>query len=252
MRRNFEANRGTIIQTDDINAWLSSLRSRRGKSSQRKYESDLHDGRWIWIVETMRADGWIVYFGTDVTPLNVSERQLRHARDCALRESQTDDLTGISNRKHIMSQLDALVHEATKTGHRSGFVCLMDLDHFKSINDTWGHTVGDHILTGFSRCVRKHVRLRDGFGRVGGEEFLLLLPDITAEDCEDVLYALFDAIKTNPLLPEQPELLVTCSAGICPIDPNDTVNAIYARADKALYRAKTLGRDRVIMMDTVG
>lgn len=250
MRRNYAAQRGTVIQTDDIDAWISSVRSRRGKAAQRSYESDLHDGRWIWVVETMRPDGWIVYFGTDVTSLRQSERNLRHARDCALRESQTDDLTGISNRKHIMKQLENLLHDATRTGRCAGFACLMDLDHFKAINDTWGHGAGDQILTAFARVVRRSVRLRDGFGRIGGEEFLLLLPDTTAHDCHQIISAIFAAVRDKPLTSDYPELLATFSAGLCPIDPADSVKSIYAKTDKALYRAKSDGRNRLVIHET--
>jgi diguanylate cyclase (GGDEF)-like protein len=252
MRRNFEAGRGTVIQTEDIDAWLSSVRSRRGKSSRRTYESDLHDGRWIWVVETMCADGWIVYFGTDVTSLNASERHLRHARDLALQESQTDHLTGISNRKHIMAQLEILAEEATRIARPTGYACLIDLDHFKSVNDTWGHAVGDQLLTSFARCVRQLVRLRDGFGRVGGEEFLLLLTDATASDCRRIFNSLYTAVRDTSLVPDQPQLTATFSAGLCPIAPQKRAKDIYAQADRALYQAKSEGRDRLIIHDEAG
>lgn len=248
MRRNFQAKRGTIIETNDIDAWLSSVRSRRGKNPHRCFESDLHDGRWIWVVETMQDNGWIVYFGTDVSPLNQSERHLRHARDSALRESQTDSLTGISNRKHVMGHLEKMAASALDRDRPTGFACLMDLDHFKAINDTRGHIVGDQVLTAFARCVRQSVRLRDGFGRVGGEEFLLLLPDVTLEDARRIVGHVFAAINGRLLVEDQPDLKVTFSAGLCPIDPPGNVAAIYARADQALYRAKMAGRN-CLMVD---
>ena len=109
MRSNFAANRGTVIKTDDIETWISSVRSRRGKTPQRCYESDLHDGRYIWVVETMLPNNWIIYVGTDVTLLRPSERLVRMARDDALRASTTDELTGVSNRRHIMSILSVMV-----------------------------------------------------------------------------------------------------------------------------------------------
>ena len=247
MRRNYRARRGTIIDTDDIEAWIVSVRSRRGKSPRREYESDLHDGRWIWVVETMRADGWIVYFGTDVSALRQSERHLRHARDAALRESQTDYLTGISNRKHILCHMQTMIDCASRQDTAAGFACLMDIDHFKVINDTHGHTVGDQVLTAFARRVRQAVRLRDGFGRVGGEEFLLLLPDVTAKEAEIILADVSSIIRDSSLAADAPSLRVTFSAGLCPIMPGVTVSAAYARADQALYRAKMAGRNRTVL-----
>jgi len=247
MRRNFEANRGTIIQTDDIDAWLSSVRSRRGKSPIRRYESDLHDGRWVWVVESMRPDGWIVYFGTDVTPLNASERQLRHDHERALRAAQTDALTGVSSRMHIMAQLENLSNVATEQNRAIGYACLLDIDEFKSINDVYGHSVGDQILTAFAQFVRKNVRLRDAFGRVGGEEFLLLFPEASEQECQTIVENLLANITHRPLVHEQPNLLPTFSAGLCLIDPCSKPSCVYARADEALYRAKTEGRNRLII-----
>ena len=247
MRRNFEARRGTVIETDDIDSWIASVRSRRGKSRYRRYESDLHDGRWIWVTETLQPDGWIVYFGADVTQLNQTERQLRHARDIALRESQTDALTGVSSRSHILCHMQTMIDAASQTGSPSGFACLMDIDHFKAINDTHGHPVGDRVLTAFAQRVRQAVRLRDGFGRVGGEEFLLLLPDVAASEARIILEDVASIVQRDPLVPEVPTLRVTFSAGLFPITSGCVLTSTYARADQALYRAKMAGRNRIVL-----
>ena len=246
MRRNYHARRGTIIATDDIDAWIASVRSRRGKLPRRAYESDLHDGRWIWVVETMLDDGWIVYSGMDVSDLRQSERHLRHARDSALREAQTDALTGIANRRFIMDHVDQMAACAADRRASAGFLCLLDIDHFKAINDTRGHVVGDKVLTAFARRVRQVVRLRDGFGRVGGEEFLLLLPDVGLAEAEQIMSAISAALGQMPLLPDMPDLHVTFSAGICAITPGAAPRAIYAAADEALYQAKVAGRNRTV------
>ena len=247
MRRNHAALRGTRITTDDIEAWIVSVRSRRGKLPRRAYESDLHDGRWIWVVETMQNDGWIVYSGLDVSCLRESERHLRHARDSALREAQTDGLTGVSNRKHVMDHLTQLTEAAILAQDSAGYACVLDLDHFKAINDTHGHAVGDQVLIAFARRVRQIVRLRDGFGRIGGEEFLLLLPDVTLPETRQIMDQVAAAVAAQPLVSDKPDLHVTFSAGGSPILPGISPMHVFTAADAALYRAKVAGRNRVIL-----
>lgn len=244
MRRNFHAGRGTIIKTEDIDAWIASVRSRRGKSRLRSYESDLHDGRFIWVTETMREDGWIVYVGTDVTQLNVSQRDLRLDRDALFRASFTDELTGVSNRRHILGKL----RETIDAGHEA-WACLIDIDHFKKFNDTYGHQTGDDVLVGLARTVRKTVQLRDSFGRLGGEEFLIVFDNQSLEDARRTLCRLRPEIAALEACVSFPSLRITISGGLTRILSTDTSEAVLSRADRALYAAKSAGRDRILLAD---
>ena len=242
MRRNYTANRGTVIKTSDIDAWISSVRSRRGKGRVRTYESDLHDGRYIWVVETMLENGWIIYVGSDVTELNASERMLRLARNVALRNSHTDELTGISNRRHVIGKLEEL---AASDRLAKGTACLLDIDHFKKINDTFGHQAGDAVLVGFARSVRETIRLRDGFGRVGGEEFLVLFPGQSARDAQATMIRVSNAVRDLRPIPGAPDQAITFSAGLSEIIEGDEAHHVLSRCDHALYAAKEGGRDRL-------
>ena len=240
MRRNFEAGRGTIIKTDDIEGWISSVRSRRGKSRQRTYESDLHDGRFIWVTETMRDDGWIIYVGTDVTPLNVPERKLRLVRDELFRQSCTDELTGVSNRRHVLGRLK----EALDVG-RDAWACVLDIDHFKKINDTYGHQVGDDVLVKVARTVRKTIKLKDAFGRIGGEEFLILFASHSLEEVKSTLRLLRGAIRGIDAGGGLSDLKITVSGGLTQVSRKDTEAQILRRADLGLYCAKENGRNQI-------
>lgn len=242
MRRNFAARRGTIIETTDIDAWVSSVRSRRGKSRQRTYESDLHCGRFIWVTETRREDGWIVYVGTDVTSLNVSDRKLRLANEQLLRQSSTDELTGVSNRRHILGKLQ----EVLEAG-RDAWVCLLDVDHFKKINDTFGHQVGDDILINIAQKARNTIKLMDCFGRVGGEEFMILFVDQPLEVVKLTLWQLREAIGRIDVAGGQQDFKVTVSGGLTSVSSKDKQEDIYRRADLGLYAAKQNGRDRICL-----
>lgn len=240
MRRNFQASRGTIIKTDNIDGWISSVRSRRGKSPVRCYESDLHDGRFIGVTETMRKDGWIIYVGTDVTQLNVSQRELRLACDALFRQSFTDDLTGVSNRRHILAKL-----EETIDARQEAWACLIDIDHFKRVNDTYGHKCGDDVLVNLARAVRNTLKLRDAFGRVGGEEFLVIFANQSFEEVGITTRKLIETITDLVVCAGIPKLRITISGGLTQISDLDTQEKILGRADRALYWAKSAGRKQI-------
>ncbi len=253
MRRNFAAKRGTIIRSDDIDAWIASVRSRRGKNKVRTYESDLHCGAYIWVTETMLPNGWIIYVGTDISELRPSERWLRQARDEAVRASTTDELTGVSNRRHIIGQLEKMLLCAADRSRNlsdvaveaGGTVGLLDIDYFKKINDTYGHQVGDEVLVAFARIVRETIKLRDAFGRFGGEEFLLLFPGQNLEVAIATLRKLYEVVSVVRPVRNAPDLKLSFSVGMTQILPGDDTSRIFSRCDAALYEAKESGRNQL-------
>ncbi|MDH0340999.1 MULTISPECIES: GGDEF domain-containing protein [Chromobacterium] len=242
MRRNYLQKQGSRIETDDIETWLRSACSRRGKLPYRAFEADLCDGRWMWMTETMSADGWMLCQASDITELRADKRELRQARDVALRAAQTDPMTGISNRTHLMQLLQLLLQQRRE---HSAPVCLaiLDLDHFKRINDLEGHPAGDQVICGFVQTVRAQLRQRDGFGRLGGEEFMLLLPQTSLLEAEQCCERILAAARRDRPLAAKPELGYTCSIGLTELRPDDDIASCYARADEALYHAKGSGRD---------
>ena len=246
VRRNFEQGSGVAFAQGDFERWLLSAKSRRGKVPYRAFETDTTDGRWLWMTETVSDEGWMLCVASDVTELRSSERLLRQARDSAFKASQTDDLTGISNRRHAMEVLAQMVERVTITG---GHVCvaLLDIDRFKAINDRFGHQFGDAVLIDFSRAVQQNIRIADCFGRVGGEEFMLVMPRITPGGAELFIERLLRLLARPGRLPQQPELQYSFSAGLTEIKPGDSVQDVYKRADAALYDAKFSGRGRLMI-----
>jgi len=158
--------------------------------------------------------------------------------------SELDDLTGSFNRRCIMGVLDEEIADA----HRSQTPCsvaLIDLDWFKRINDTYGHPTGDEVLRTFAITVFANIRPIDKFGRYGGEEFLLLLPDTSGEGAARILDRLRAIIADLHWSAFSPGMQVTISAGVATLKPNETPDIILARADSALYAAKARGRNRI-------
>lgn len=244
MRKNYDDGVGAAIQTSDIDSWLTSAQARRGKLPFRAFETDLTDGRWIYMTETVDSQGWMLCVAFDITALRTSERSLRQARDGALRAAQTDALTGISNRAHILQQLDRRLDQLRTAGQPCGVV-MLDLDHFKRVNDTHGHHAGDLVLTHFARLVSSTLRREDGFGRLGGEEFMLLFPNIEADTLTQIVNRVLEMVRMSAPLPEAPDFGYTCSAGLAMLDAELDAIENIRRADRAAYTAKAHGRNRL-------
>lgn len=242
MRRNFLAGRGTVIHAPDFEEWLVSTLSRRGKAGFRAFETDVADGRWLWMTETVQADGWMLCIASDITSLRAEGRDVRQDRDLAIKAAQTDELTGIANRRYVTARIEEMLGKAG-----AGCVGVLDLDHFKYINDRYGHRVGDEVLRDFARRIQEQLRRTDCFGRIGGEEFVLVLPATSTEQAGLIVERMLAMIRRSRPLEERPEFSYTFSAGIAEGVPGDSVESLLARADKALYAAKLAGRNQVML-----
>ncbi|MBX4950605.1 GGDEF domain-containing protein [Rhizobium binae] len=243
MRRNFELGRGTVIRTDNFEEWLRSTQSRRGKIGYRAFETDLSDGRWLWMTEAVQKNGWMLCIASDITRLRVHGRTVRQDRDQAIKASYTDELTGVANRRFVMARVEDMLAAARHGG--SGCLAVFDIDNFKRINDRLGHHAGDLVLRDFAHRIHQNVRRNDCFGRVGGEEFLLVMPATGPEDALAMVERMLTVIRFSRPLPDSPDFSYTCSAGIAACVPTDSASELYRRADQALYDAKMSGRDRV-------
>ena len=161
------------------------------------------------------------------------------------RRATHDALTGVRNRGSLLEILGRELRRSIRTKSATGIV-LLDVDHFKKVNDTYGHPVGDEVLVEFAgRCARA-VRDYDVIGRYGGEEFLLILPGSTLPDAAAVGGRLLDAIARRPFATSAGEIPVTVSAGAASTGQGYLdVDAMIAAADAALYAAKNAGRARL-------
>ncbi len=157
------------------------------------------------------------------------------------KDANTDPLTGLHNRR----ALDERLVQETARASRQGLpltVMLIDLDHFKRVNDEYGHNVGDRVLRGVSRCLSDHARKMDVVGRWGGEEFLVILPGTP------VLEALETAERLRAVVeacPNETKGAITASFGIAQYRAGEAVETLLERADRTLYRAKGAGRNQV-------
>jgi diguanylate cyclase (GGDEF)-like protein len=170
--------------------------------------------------------------------------QLKEAYKRIEELAELDELTGSFNRRCIMRMLDDEIARAHRA--KTPFsVALIDLDWFKRINDAYGHPTGDEVLRTFAITVFANIRSIDRFGRYGGEEFLLILPDTPHDVAARILDRQREIIAELDWSAFSPGMRVTISAGVATLAPNEAPDALLARADSALYAAKARGRNRI-------
>jgi len=172
-----------------------------------------------------------------------NSRLFERIRNLSIRDS----LTELFNHRHSIELLANELHRAGRYEGGIG-VLMIDIDHFKAINDAHGHQAGDHVLREISRRFREGLRAVDALGRYGGEEFLVILPHTSEEDARQTAERLRRAIADEPFRAAGQAFEVTVSIGVAayPSSAADTPNALIHEADAALYRAKQAGRNRVV------
>ena len=162
---------------------------------------------------------------------------LKHAGDLA----ETDALTGLANRRPALARLDDL----SRIGRRKYCLAILDLDHFKQLNDQYGHTCGDYVLSAIGQELGEAVREADTIARWGGEEFLVLLPDTGLDDAVRLMERVRGAVEGAEVFCGQHHHRVTISIGVVEGTGNGRAQEAIKRADDALYEAKRLGRNQV-------
>src|SRR4051812_21831149 len=181
-----------------------------------------------------------------------SMRKLLYDRSFELKDAyrrieelaELDELTGSFNRRCIMRMLDEEIARAGRNGSPCS-IALIDLDWFKRINDEFGHPTGDEVLRTFAITMFANIRSVDRFGRYGGEEFLLVLPDMSTDNAVRTLDRLRAIIAELDWSAFSPNMRVTISAGVATLNAEETPDTFLARADCALYAAKARGRNRI-------
>lgn len=230
-----------------LSNWLDQTQRRHRSTRFRSFELDLANGRWLMLSEQLHDGGELVMLASDITRHKQIELELLQAQSDLERLAHTDDLTGIPNRRYFLQQLDAELVRARRYRHP---LCLamLDLDHFKRVNDNHGHAAGDKVLCHFTQFLRAHLRAVDVVGRWGGEEFAVMLPETTLEDALFVLRRISNLLADAELDTVHPDFQYTFSAGVTAVDDPDSADStrLLASADHALYQAKNAGRNRVL------
>ena len=177
----------------------------------------------------------------------VNERISMNFRQASL----TDPLTGVTNRRGFF-EIGERHLERARLGNEPIAIVMFDLDRFKTINDQFGHAIGDEVLIAFCRLASAQLRPKDLFARIGGEEFVTLLPNTTTQDALRLAERVRSAIEGASHTVEDPLVRMTVSVGVAsPTEGTTALDVLVSAADNALYRAKTAGRNRVELTSSI-
>jgi diguanylate cyclase (GGDEF)-like protein len=218
-------------------AWIAQ-RIEMHQNPGEPIEQHLPGDTWLRVQERRTSEGGLVGFRFDITELKRQEREL-------IRLAWTDSLTDAMNRHRFMDLAGKEVERARRRNSELSLL-LLDADHFKQINDKYGHAAGDAILKGLVERWTRSLRSHDLIGRIGGEEFSIVLPDANAANAMCTAERLRKEIAELPFAFEGQLLRVTVSIGVATLAAGENLPALMQRADRALYRAKEAGRDEVI------
>ena len=181
----------------------------------------------------------------DVTDNAVHKRDLEKANDELALLSQTDGLTNLYNRMHWENCLEAEYKRWTRSHHTSCLV-MLDIDHFKQVNDNYGHLVGDEVIKSLSTIIKRHIRETDVSGRYGGEEFAVLLADTSIENAQVFAERLRFEVEQSLVTYNDIEIKYTISIGLAEVDTTvKNYETWIEYADAALYQSKASGRNKV-------
>lgn len=232
-----------------IRAHHESLRhAQDGEIRRIEYRARHADGHWVWLAERdtpfeRGADGLvrqIVGICQDITARKAAQEKLAY-------QANFDALTGLANRHHFWTRLQASLRRASLERSETA-VCLFDVDHFKEINDRYGHAAGDEVLEAIGNIVRAELRTSDIAGRLGGDEFCFVLSGTDENEAARVAERIRDRLCTLAFgMATGSTFSVTATFGVARSDPDTDAKEVMEAADRALYRAKSAGRNRVIV-----
>ncbi|WP_310057740.1 sensor domain-containing diguanylate cyclase [Lysobacter niastensis] len=216
----------------------------------RTHQDPETDHDWLASYLPLKSDNGEVIGMTavvlDITERKRTEQALRESEAAVRALSMTDPLTGLANRRRLDEALRSEIHRVQRYGGRLSAV-ITDLDHFKRVNDEHGHQVGDSLLNEFAHLIRAHCRETDLVARFGGEEFVILMPEVGVAEALACAERMRSALAQQIIPPlTQP---VTASFGAAELVPGESEGSLLRRADKALYRGKAAGRNCVVLAE---
>jgi diguanylate cyclase (GGDEF)-like protein/PAS domain S-box-containing protein len=237
------------LHPDDREAVLTAFREclSNGCTASMEYRRRKKDGSWVWLNSVGKVAEWgpqhqplrMVGIHTNITDHKLLELELQ-------RQAHIDYLTGVCNRGHFMEKAEKELNRATRYGTPLS-ILMLDIDFFKQVNDSHGHKIGDMVLKRLAEICRQTLREIDVIGRMGGEEFAILLPETGMEQSVDAAERLRDTIA-NARVPLEGGLPIhfTVSIGVTSlVGKDDNMDVLLNRSDKALYKAKNTGRNKV-------
>lgn len=236
---------GLAIAKDEIHDFVKKAHKLPTGTESFTYESNIFKGKHLLVSEVLASNGELFVYTSDITKLKQTEIALREALAKVEKQAATDSLTGISNRRHFFQEAEGIFSCQQNTPVEAGLLSI-DIDHFKKINDSHGHIAGDHVLRAFTDACTELLRSNDIFGRLGGEEFSVILPKSSLNRSLKVAERIRKMIERLDIRFKNTKITITASIGVAHSSVQGAcLQTMLAEADKQLYIAKNSGRNKI-------
>ncbi|GHE77684.1 sensor domain-containing diguanylate cyclase [Thalassotalea profundi] len=242
----FKTKKGINIEAEHFETWIDSALKKRRQHNYRTFETDTIDGQYFIVTEQIVQKNFLYMYLTDITDKKENEKKLTLMSQELENLATTDYLTGIRNRRYFYQMAQA-EFSRSKRDNLELTVLILDLDKFKLINDTYGHSAGDCVLKAVTNTINQLLRNYDIFARIGGEEFAILLPSTDAQSGYIIAERIRVAIESLKLPFENELLKITTSIGMLEInDKIASFEEMMKIADRSLNQVKSKGRNQVL------
>lgn len=276
-----DVRRGNVVVEDEEGEDYLLRKAAYRENLKGSFTVKLEDGRWIRTTDRSIPNRGFVSVHVDITELKEAQermseaenqarqhqrdlaqlnqsleqqivertRELEEAKLIAERQARTDPLTGFNNRRAFFETAGVIHESACRFSHPYS-IMMIDIDHFKNVNDTHGHMIGDQVIQELSRSIVKVIRRSDMAARIGGDEFAAILPETSSQDVRVLADRLRSSCSNNVLSLDGQELQFSVSIGIAEHNGDETsISQVISRADGALYQAKNKGRNSVVVSE---
>lgn len=242
----FDDKKGINIEAENFQEWIDNALKKRRKHAYRTFETDTVQGQYFIVTEQMVQKNFLYLYMTDITEKKENEKKLKLMSQELENLATTDYLTGIRNRRYFYQMSQAEFSRSARDKLQLT-VLILDLDKFKLINDTYGHSAGDILLQIVTKTINTLLRDYDIFARIGGEEFAILLPSTNAKEGVIIAERIRQSIEVIDIPFEKSRLSITASIGLIE-KTNEMISfdEMINRADKCLNRVKNQGRNQVL------
>ena len=215
-----------------------------GYSGDYSYEEAINMGASDFVIKPVRLEELLLRLKRVLKERDLTQERVRMMEKLQ-KLAITDGLTKLHNSRSFYSQIEVEVDRFNRYKHPLSLL-LLDIDHFKDYNDTYGHLEGDKVLVKISQIIRSCLRKLDTAYRYGGEEFTVILPETTCEEAQNVAERIRNAVKAEKFDPDPSnDITITISIGVTQYSPEEELSAFIQRADKAMYSSKQNGRNKV-------
>jgi len=249
LREAYNHSIGIKIDADNFDTWFDEVERTQRSVEYNQFETDTNEGQYYNVTRMTLSNGMNVVVGANITELKKIQLSLTQAITDIEQLANTDELTGIYNRRYFMELSQKEIARAKRYAHPLSLISI-DIDYFKAVNDTYGHHIGDKVLSYFCKVCNGQLRDSDTLCRVGGEEFAILLPHTRACHAGDIAERIRLSIKATDIPHDDSgsTLSVTISLGVTEFKEGDiSISDLLLRGDKALYQAKDEGRDQYVV-----